>query len=140
MRSDRRGTWALGLALLLGLAGCAGSSTAGPTPVTVTDVATVAGKWAGVLEIAGSRDREDYLEVTVDERGAYRASSARTIGVLDTRGTLAVSGGRLLITGASGGRATAVLYALPPPDQRLLVINGTASDGRAFTARLRPQR
>jgi hypothetical protein len=141
MRGDPRLVRVLGLVLLLGLGGCASSSeTATQAPVTVTDVSSVAGKWAGLLAIAGGRDREDYVEVTVDGDGTYRASSARTIGLLDTRGTLTASGGRLIIKGESGGRGTAVLYTQPPPDQRLLVINGTASDGRTYTLRLRPQR
>jgi hypothetical protein len=108
--------------------------------VTVTDVSSVAGRWTGLLSITGSRDREDYVEVIVDGNGAYRASAARTIGVLDTKGTVTASGGRLLIKGDSGGQGTATLYKQPPPDERMLVVNGTASDGRAYTLRLRPQR
>jgi hypothetical protein len=139
MRGDRV-TCVLGLILVLGLAGCGGRSAAAPTPVQVTDVASVAGKWAGLLQIAGSRDREDYVEVTVDGNGAYRATTARTVGVMDARGTLAVSSGVLVIKGENGGQGTAVLYTQPPPEPRLLVVNGTASDGRAYTLRLRPQR
>jgi hypothetical protein len=132
---------ALGLLLVLGAAGCAGSgATTSTAPVAVTDVSSVAGKWVGLLAITGSGDRQDYVEVTVDANGAYRASSARTIGVLDTKGTLTASGGRLLIKGDSGGRGTATLYTQPPPDERMLVVNGTASDGRAYLLRLRPQR
>jgi hypothetical protein len=142
MRSDLYSTWvAMSLALVLGLGGCAGSGTTTTTaPVVVTDVASVTGKWIGLLSITGSRDREDYVEVTVDGSGAYRASAARTIGVLDTKGTVTVSGGRLLIKGDSGGQGTAFLYTQPPPDQHMLVVNGTAADGRAYTLRLRPQR
>ena len=84
MRSDLYPTWtALGLALLLGLAGCAsnGASTSPTAPVTVTDVSSVAGRWAGLLSITEGRDREDYVEVIVDGNGAYQASAARTIGV-----------------------------------------------------------
>ena len=142
MRSDRSSKWvALGLLLVLGLAGCASSGTTTTTaPVVVTDVSSVAGRWSGLLSIAGSRDRQDYVEVIVDGNGAYRASAARTIGLLDTTGTVTASGGRLLIKGDSGGRGTATLYTQPPPDERMLVVNGTASDGRAYTLRLRPQR
>jgi hypothetical protein len=143
MRSDLYRTWtALGLALLLGLAGCAsnGATASSTAPVTVTDVSSVAGRWSGLLSITGSRDREDYVEVIVDGNGAYRASAARTIGVLDTKGTVTASGGRLFIKGDSGGQGTATLYRQPPPDERMLVVNGTASDGRAYTLRLRPQR
>jgi hypothetical protein len=143
MRSDLYRTWtALGLVHLLGLAGCAsnGATSTSTAPVTVTDVSSVAGRWAGLLSITGSRDREDYVEVIVDGNGAYRASAARTIGVLDTKGTVTASGGRLLIKGDGGGQGTATLYRQPPPDERMLVVNGTASDGRAYTLRLRPQR
>jgi hypothetical protein len=142
MRSDRFGRWtALGFLLVLGLARCGSSGATNQTaPVAVTDVSSVAGKWVGLLSITGSRDREDYVEVTVDMNGAYRASSARTIGVLDTKGTVTASGGRLVIKGDSGGQGTATLYTQPPPDERMLVVNGTASDGRAYTLRLRPQR
>jgi hypothetical protein len=141
MRIDRCSTWAaVSLALILGLGGCAGGGTTTTAPVAVTDVASVAGKWVGLLSITGSRDREDYVEVTVDGSGAYRASAARTIGVLDVKGTVTVSGGRLLIKGDSGGQGTAILYTQPPPDQHMLVVNGSASDGRAYILRLRPQR
>jgi hypothetical protein len=141
MRADRWGACAMGLVILLGLAGCAGQGpTAASTPMAVTDVASVAGKWVGLLEIASGRDREDYLEVTIEGSGAYRAAAARTIGVMDARGTITVASGRLLIKGESGGQGTAILYTQPPPDQRMLVVNGTAADGRPYTARLRPQR
>jgi hypothetical protein len=140
MRDDRRRMRALGLAFLLGLGGCASAGrSATPTPVAVSDVGSVAGKWAGLLTIAGGRDREDYVEVAVDGNGTYRAAAARTIGLLDTQGTVTASGGRLIVKGASGGQGTAVLYARPHPEQRLLVINGTAADGRTYTLRLHPQ-
>ena len=72
MRSDLYRTWtALGLALLLGLAGCASNGAASSmAPITVTDVSSVAGRWAGLLSITESRDREDYVEVIVDGNGA----------------------------------------------------------------------
>jgi hypothetical protein len=141
MRNDHLGMRALGLALLIGLGGCASAGgSATPTPVAVSAVESVAGKWAGLLTIAGGRDREDFVEVAVDGNGTYRASTARTIGLLDTQGTVTASDGHLIIKGASGGQGTAVLYSQPPPAQRLLVINGIAADGRAYTLRLHPQR
>src|SRR4029453_1632635 len=120
MRSDRFGRWtALGFLLVLGLARCGSSGATNQTaPVAVTDVSSVAGKWGGLLSITGSRDREDYVEVTVDANGAYRASSARTIGVLDTKGTVTASGGRLVIKGDSAGQGTAPLSTRPPPAER----------------------
>jgi lipocalin len=140
MRIDKSRICALALMLALGLTGCAGSGSATTTaPIAITDLASIAGKWVGLLEIAGSRDRENYVEVTIASDGTYRAASARTIGVMDAKGTVTVAGGRLLIQGASGGKGTAVLYTQPGQPPRLLQVNGTAGDGRPYIVRLRPQ-
>ncbi|HKA87092.1 MAG TPA: hypothetical protein VKE22_05465, partial [Haliangiales bacterium] len=113
----------------LGLAGCAGSGSSTTTaPIAITELASIAGKWVGLLEVAGSRDRDDYVEVTIAPDGTYRAASARTIGVMDARGTVKVADGRLLIQGASGGKGTAVLYSQPGQPPRLLQVNGTSGD------------
>jgi len=140
MRADKSRICALGLVIALGLAGCAGSGSAPTTaPMAITDLASIAGKWVGLLEIAGSRDRQDYVEVTIASDGTYRAASARTIGVMDARGTVKVDDGRLLIQGESGGKGTAILYTQPGQPPRLLQVNGTAGDGRPYIVRLRPQ-
>jgi hypothetical protein len=140
MRAHRWSMHALGLLILLNLHACAsGASTTGGAPAAVTDVAALAGSWTGLLEMQGSRDREDYLVVTIDGNGSYRAGSARTIGVLDTRGTLVVSGGKLVLQGENGGQGMAILYTQSAVPQRTLVIAGTASNGREYTARLHPQ-
>jgi len=140
MRADKSGICALGLAIVLGLAGCAssGAATTGG-PVAITDVASIAGKWVGLLEIAGSRDREDYVEVTIAGDGTYRAASARTIGIMDARGTVSVSGGKLLIQGERGGKGIGTLFTQTGQPPRLLQVNGTAGDGRPYIVRLRPQ-
>ena len=44
------------------------------------------------------------------------------------------------VFGERGGQATGALFTQPPPDQRILMINGASADGRKFAARLRPQR
>jgi hypothetical protein len=102
-------------------------------------VTSIAGKWVGLLEMAGSRDREDYVEVTIAGDGTYRAASARTIGVMDARGTVTVADGKLVIQGERGGKATATLFTQPGQPPRLLQVNGTAGDGRPYILRLRPQ-
>src|SRR5215470_13102993 len=138
MRAGKSEVYALWLAL--GLAGCAGNGSATATaPLPITDIASIAGKWVGLLEIAGSRDRQDYVEVTIAGDGTYRASSARTIGLLDTKGQVKVADGRLLIQGDSGGKGTATLYSQPGQPPRLLQVNGTSGDGRPYIVRLRPQ-
>jgi hypothetical protein len=138
MRPGKSGICALGL--VIALAGCAGSAPATTTePVAITDVASIAGKWVGLLELAGSRDREDYLEVTIAGDGTYSAAAARTIGVMDARGTVTVAGGKLVIQGERGGKGTATLFTQPGQPPRLLQVNGTAPDGRPYIVRLRPQ-
>jgi len=140
MRAGKSRICALGLLWALGFAGCAGSGSSTTTaPIAISDVASIAGKWVGLLELAGSRDRDDYVEVTIAPDGTYRAASARTIGVMDARGTVKVADGRLLIQGASGGKGTAVLYSQPGQPPRLLQVNGTSGDGRPYIVRLRPQ-
>jgi len=139
MRADKSGIFALWLALVLGLAGCATSESTTTAPLPITDIASIAGKWVGLLELAGSRDRQDYVEVTIAGDGTYRAASARTIGLLDARGTVKVADGRLLIQGDSGGKGTATLFSQPGQPPRLLHVNGTSGDGRPYIVRLRPQ-
>jgi len=138
MRSDKSRICALGLVIALGLAGCASSGSAS-APIAITDLSSVAGKWVGLLEMASARDREDYLEVTIARDGTYRAEAARTIGVMDVRGTVKVADGRLLIQGERGGKGTATLFSQPGQPSRLLQVNGTAADGRPYIVRLRPQ-
>ena len=140
MRSDKLGICALVLAVVLGFAGCvsSGSTTTGG-PIAIKDVASITGKWVGLLEMAGSRDREDYVEVTIASDGTYQAASARTIGVMDTKGKVSVSDGRLLIQGERGGRGNGTLFSQTGQPPRLLQVNGTSADGRQYIIRLRPQ-
>jgi hypothetical protein len=140
MRADKSRICLWVLVIALGFAGCAtsGSSTAGG-PVVITDLASIAGKWVGLLEMAGSQDRQDYIEVTIAGDGTYRAASARTIGVMDARGKVTLSDGKLLIQGERGGKGIGTLFTQTGQPPRLLQVNGTASDGRPYILRLRPQ-
>jgi len=128
------------LLLLLIDAGCASlasDSARRGTPVTVTSIATVAGRWAGLSDLPGDRMDENYVEVTLRDDGSYEATSARTIGFMDARGRVQVSDGRLLIQGNSGSRGTATLYSAGG-ERTLLVEMETPKTG-SITARLRPQ-
>jgi hypothetical protein len=126
------------LLLLLAHAGCASATRdgAGGTPIRVTDLGSVAGRWAGISDLPGHRNDEQYIEVTLRDDGTYEAKSARTIGFMDSRGRVQVSDGRLLIEGANGARGTATLYG--GDGQRTLVVQMVAAKGGNMTARLRP--
>ena len=106
--------------------------------VHVTDLASVVGKWKGLLAVEGRGDDDvDMIEVTIDDRGAYRARTARTIGLLDAQGKIVVSDGKLRLEGERGARATATLYEGASPSRALGVVGATPS-GRSFSVRLRP--
>ena len=128
------------LTVALSLAGCAAGSAApvATTPVAVTDVASVAGKWTGLMELQGSGDRDDFVELTVDRGGTYRVVAARTIGLMDAEGKIAVDDGKLRLEGARGGRATGTLHAPPASPDRTLLVEGATPAGRRFSVRLRP--
>jgi hypothetical protein len=136
MRTDGWRRWALGVAVVHLLTGCA-TATDG-TAVAVTDIASVAGRWVGLLEKAGSEDREDFVELTIDKRGVYRAVAVRTVGVMDAQGRMdVVGGGRMRFKGNSGAQGTATLHSQPAQPQRVLVVEGVTATGRHFHARLR---
>ena len=139
MRVDQLRNALVGLAVVA-VAGCAsGGGTSGTAPAAVVnDVASLAGKWTGILEVEGSRDRDDLLELTVDPSGTYRASAARTIGALDSQGKVALVDGKVRLEGARGGRATGTLYGASTSPDRSLLVNGVLPSGRRFTVRLRP--
>jgi hypothetical protein len=123
------------VAVALVLTGCAGTTPG--TAVVVSDVTSVAGKWTGILEMAGSQDREDFVELTVDGSGVYRAVAARTIGMMDAQGKVdIISGGKVLFRGERGSQSMATLYTQTAQPQRMLVVEGTTPAGRRFRAQL----
>jgi hypothetical protein len=132
---------ALGLAVLVGGGGCAsGGGEAAATReqrLAVADVRTLAGRWAGLMEMPGSRSRDQYVEVDVQPDGTYRALSARTIGVLDAHGTLAARDGRVVVQGAQGASGQGTLVSRD--GNRWLMIDMTRPDGTHVSARLSPQ-
>jgi hypothetical protein len=134
-----------GLAALLALGACAsggsasgrsaGGSSAGVVPVT--DLKAVAGRWAGLMDLPGNQKDEQYLEVTVRENGTYEAKSALQIGLMDAKGTVAVSNGRLILQGDRGSKGTATLVS--KEGTPTLMVDMTAPNQSRTTARLRPK-
>jgi hypothetical protein len=128
------------LSMLLLVTGCAPAASDGAgrgTPIRLTDVGTVAGRWAGLSDLPGHRMDDQYVEVTVRDDGTYEATSARTIGVMDARGRVQLSDGRLLIEGSDGARGTATLYSAD--GQRTLLVEMVTARAGNVTARLRPK-
>jgi hypothetical protein len=129
----------LSLLVLLALAGCAPATRNGAareTPIRLTEIGSVAGRWAGLGDFPGHRNDDQYVEVTLRDDGTYEASSARTIGFMDAHGRVQLSDGRLLVQGSNGARGTATLYEID--GQPTLLVEMAAGRVGNVTARLRP--
>ena len=89
----------IAVVVAVALAGCAGMTPTGPPAeavvVPITSFDAVTGKWAGIVTRSPASRREDLVELTVDGDGSYRFTSARTIGVLQGSGKLALKDGAL---------------------------------------------
>jgi hypothetical protein len=114
------------------------ATTAVGTPVAVTDLKSLAGRWSGLMDLPGGGRDAQYLEVTVLEDGTYRATSSRTIGVMDAQGTITLRDGRLVLQGQNGARGTATLFSRE--GESTLLVDMTGTNQNRTTARLRPQR
>jgi hypothetical protein len=116
------------------LAGCA--SLGAMTPVAVTDIKSVAGKWKGVVYRPGIEG--DYIELTIREDGSYDFLSRQTVGSSTGRGKMVVSDGRLVIQGEKGrGVATVLKNA---GGDRVMKVEATLADNSTLSASLSPSR
>jgi hypothetical protein len=119
---------------LLAITGCATRDASTPavgTPVAVTAVADVAGRWAGLGDFPGHRGQDQYIDVTLYGDGRYQANAARTIGLMDAQGSVQLMDGRLQVRGDRGARGTATLLARN--GERTLQIEMMASNGGRMT-------
>jgi hypothetical protein len=112
------------------LIGCA---SAGPlTPVVVSDVKSVAGTWKGVIYQSGYQP--DYIILTIQEDGSYQFTSRQALGSTRGKGTIVISGGRLIIQGEKGRGVATVLRS--PNGDRIMDVQATLSDNSIVTAKL----
>ena len=112
------------------LIGCA---SGGPlTPVVVSDVKSVAGTWKGV--IYQSSYQPDYIILTIQEDGSYQFTSRQALGASRGKGTMVISGGRLIIQGEKGRGVATVLRS--PNGDLFMDVQATLSDNSILTAKL----
>ena len=138
--SAARSLWTvLAVTVVVGLAaslvGCA--STGAISPIAVSDVKSVAGKWAGLVYGSGST-QPDYVEMTIHEDGSYDVVSRQTIGASRGKGKIVISEGRLIIEGARGRGVASVMSG--PGGERIMKVDATLSDNTALSAQLWPIR
>lgn len=137
---------ALVLAICAAVGGCTtAASTPSREPVTsvpITDLKSVAGKWAGVGQgpWAGSvigGHTGDWVEFTIRDDGTYEARSYREIGVFRTAGTLTVSDN---VVHWKSNRSRGVMYLVADRDgKRVLKLKGELANGAGvLTADLMP--
>jgi hypothetical protein len=131
-----RGAWGA-LAIVLTACAAGGGANNPGTPVSITDVRMVAGRWDGLMSPETGRERDDFVEVTLREDRTYEAKSSRTIGVMDARGTYQISDGKLLF---QGQRSTGTGTLWDKAGQRVLTVAVTTNEGLRYSARLNPKR
>ena len=142
----------IGLAFLHLLVAC---SSMAPTetrqPTAVTDFKSVAGKWEGLLI------REHYFTqnydraaIVIDDTGACETTIVRTrttasgtsvnysvIRVLDEKGKLVLTDGKLSAKFEKGGQATLQLYVDPESGERILKADSRDYEGFTYSAELK---
>jgi hypothetical protein len=134
--SKRAHLVALVAVVIAGLAGCAGISPTGPLPETavpVTSFEVVKGKWAGIVARSPASRREDLIELTIDGDGAYRFTSARTIGVLQGGGKLMLKDGALSSASEQG---SANYRLVDRGGKHVLKVEAVDPDGLRYSAEL----
>ena len=135
--------WLLVATLSLAVAGCAETtqSTQSPpalSPVAITDIGSVAGKWAGpVTGLATRRTEGDWVNVVIGPDGTYDFGVYRTIGMFGGKGKLTVQDGKLAL---HSDRGNSTLALFEGGGKRVLRGDGVLSDGTRINAELTPVR
>jgi hypothetical protein len=127
----------VGLAVVLAACATGGVARGLGTPVAITDVKMVAGRWQGLMSPETGRERDDFVEVRLGEDRTYEAKTSRTIGVMDARGSYQLSDGKLLFRGQ---RSTGTATLWEKDGSRVLTVAVTTTDGLRYSARLTPKR
>jgi hypothetical protein len=127
----------ISVAALVFSLGCAGVSPAPQTPVVITDVKTVAGKWEGLLKRVPHARQDDWVEVTIQETGpdsgTVEFASYRAIGAFMGKRPFKLSDGRIT---AEGERGTATLTLYESSGRQELRLHADMKDGLKYDAAL----
>lgn len=107
------------------------------TPLPIESIASVAGKWAGLMLREPRSREEDWVRLTIAADGAYEFTSYRTIGVFSGRGQFSLSEGKLTV---KTDRATATGSLWGSDGHRKLQFVAVMTDGTKYTTELEPAR
>jgi hypothetical protein len=115
----------------LSVVGCA---HLGPvTPVSVSDVKSVSGTWAGIVYLPGS-ERHD-VTLTIGDDGTYDVVEKKNVGASRGSGQILIRDGRLVLLGERGLRGVGTVLRNPAGDI-LMKIDATLSDNSNLSAEL----
>ena len=142
----------MGLAFLHLMVACSSmSQTETWQPTAITDFKSVAGKWAGLL-IREHYFTQNYDRVTlvIGDTGACESILERTrttaagghvdysvIRVIDEKGKLVLTDGKLSAKFEKGGQATLQLYVDPESGERILKADARDYEGFTYSAELK---
>jgi outer membrane lipoprotein SlyB len=126
---------AIVVATAASLVGCASTdSMSSATVVPITDVKSVAGKWAGLVEGPGS-NQTDYVEMTIRADGTYDVMTRRQMGTFTGNGQIVINQGQLVLKGNTG---TGVATLMTRGAERILKIDAVFQTNIKVSADLRP--
>ena len=130
------------LGIVSGLTACATATpTANPTArasgaaeavVPITSIDAVKGNWAGVVSrTKPNTQREDFVELRINDDATFAYRGARTVGVFQGGGTLALTDGALT-SASERGRATYRLY--DRGGTKVIKVDAETADGMRYEA------
>jgi hypothetical protein len=118
------------LALVATLAiSCATARGPAWTPVPITEVGSVSGKWSGILLRDPPDRRDDWLEMTIVPDGTYQVKSYRLIGAMTGSGRFTLADGKL---SSKGPRSTITGTLYTAENKRMLRMEATTPEGFTF--------
>jgi hypothetical protein len=107
------------------------------TPVPITDLAKVSGKWAGVLLRDPTDRRDDWLQMTIAPDGSFETKSYRLIGAMTASGRFTLADGKLSFKDPRG-TITGALYTAD--GRRMLRMEAVTAEGLTFRSDTLPER
>jgi hypothetical protein len=105
------------------------------TPVPIKDIASVSGKWAGILLREPPDRRDDWLELRIAPDGSFEAKSVRLIGTMTGTGKVALADGKLAGKTANASM-TGALYTAG--NRRMLRVDAKTTEGLVFWSETTP--
>ena len=109
------------------------------SPTAITDIKSIAGKWEGIMIRKPKANKDDWVNVNIQDNGDYDFTSYRTIGVFSGKGNLAVKDGKAMAE-SEKGTLTMQLFTDKTKGQSMLKAESKGKDGISYRAELKPSK